>query len=99
MLAASSSGQAPPPLSRDFGLGPSLGQCCGGSVTLLFEAVLPPAWRVALFGAGHVGRALVRLLGDQSEEAIKSGMIRIYGDLHAGIGAGWPGGVALYYEG
>ena len=64
MLAASSSGQAPPPISRDFGLGPSLGQCCGGSVTLLFEAVLPPAWRVALFGAGHVGRALTRLLGD-----------------------------------
>jgi hypothetical protein len=42
---------------------------------------------------------MVRLLGDQSEEAIKSGMIRIYGDLHAGIGAGWPGGVALYYQG
>ncbi len=41
----------------------------------------------------------VRLLGDQSEEAIKTGMIRIVGDLHAGIGAGWPGGVALYYEG
>jgi len=42
---------------------------------------------------------MVRLLGDQSEEATKSGMIRIYGDLHAGVGAGWPGGVALYFEG
>jgi xanthine dehydrogenase accessory factor len=64
MLAASSSGEAASPLSRDFGLGPSLGQCCGGTVTLLFEAILPPAWRIALFGAGHVGRALARLLGD-----------------------------------
>jgi xanthine dehydrogenase accessory factor len=64
MLAASSSDQAPAPLSRDFGLGPSLGQCCGGTVTLLFETILPPGWRIALFGAGHVGRALVRLLGD-----------------------------------
>lgn len=41
----------------------------------------------------------VTLLGDQSEEAIKTDMIRIYGKLDAGIGAGWPGGVALYYEG
>jgi len=41
----------------------------------------------------------VFLFGDQSEEAKKSGKIRMIGDLHAGIGAGWPGGVALYYEG
>lgn len=40
----------------------------------------------------------VRLLGDQSEEAIKTNMIRLYGELNAGIGAGWPGGVALYLE-
>jgi len=64
MLAASAVGEPPPPFSRDFGLGPSLGQCCGGAVTLLFEAILPPRWNVALFGAGHVGRALTRLLGD-----------------------------------
>jgi xanthine dehydrogenase accessory factor len=57
-------------------LGPSLGQCCGGVVHLKFEPVsqadiallrqrlqvaLTP---VALFGGGHVGRALVRVLGD-----------------------------------
>ncbi len=42
---------------------------------------------------------LVRLLGDGSEEAIKTGKIRLYGDLHAGIGAGWPASVALYYQG
>lgn len=47
-------------------LGPSLGQCCGGAVTLRFEAGRPlvpqtgaPVW---IWGAGHVGRALVHTL-------------------------------------
>lgn len=52
------------PILRDFPLGPALGQCCGGRVSVLFEPVRPAATHVALFGAGHVGRALVRLLGD-----------------------------------
>jgi xanthine dehydrogenase accessory factor len=55
-------------------LGPSLGQCCGGAVELGFERVgaadaarvarqLSPARRpLALFGGGHVGRALVQTL-------------------------------------
>jgi xanthine dehydrogenase accessory factor len=58
----------------DVALGPAIGQCCGGHVTLLAEranermlaeidaseqAPLPP---VLLFGAGHVGRALARAL-------------------------------------
>ena len=55
-------------------LGPSLGQCCGGVVHLAFERVGPAdvaalagrlqATRMplALFGGGHVGHALVRLL-------------------------------------
>ena len=55
-------------------LGPSLGQCCGGVVHLRYEPVGPaevPALRerladrrtpVALFGGGHVGRALVEVL-------------------------------------
>jgi xanthine dehydrogenase accessory factor len=65
ILAAAARG-APPghPLVREFQLGPSLGQCCGGSARLLFEAVLQTAWHVALFGAGHVGKAIVRLLSD-----------------------------------
>lgn len=58
-----------------FALGPSLGQCCGGVVQLRFERLtaadgvsLPQrldAGRVplALFGGGHVGRALVNVLG------------------------------------
>lgn len=52
------------PVLRCFALGPSLGQCCGGEATLLFEPVLPPRFQVALFGAGHVGKALVKLLAD-----------------------------------
>jgi len=53
-------------------LGPSLGQCCGGALTLRFtlldEAALAawpavqPRFRLHLFGAGHVGRALVQVL-------------------------------------
>lgn len=50
-------------------LGPHLGQCCGGVVVLAyrpwFEAVLPPPqprFHLQLHGAGHVGRALVRIL-------------------------------------
>ena len=54
---------------RKFALGDSLGQCCGGSVTLHFT--LKPAlddafshsFHVALFGAGHVGKEVARILG------------------------------------
>ncbi|MCA3260406.1 MAG: xanthine dehydrogenase accessory protein XdhC [Telmatospirillum sp.] len=45
-----------------YALGPSLGQCCGGSVTLLFEPFAAAAWNVWIFGAGHVGKALVHQL-------------------------------------
>jgi len=57
-----------------YPLGPRLGQCCGGVVDLRFELVpaadwpalrerlTPRRWPVALFGAGHVGQALVRAL-------------------------------------
>lgn len=57
-----------------YPLGPSLGQCCGGVVHLHFEHVTAAdraAVRqslqahyapVALFGGGHVGKALVRVL-------------------------------------
>lgn len=57
-------GDATAPVQREFPLGPALGQCCGGATTILFEPIRPPRWTVALFGAGHVGRAVARLLGD-----------------------------------
>jgi len=45
-----------------FSLGSSLGQCCGGATVLLFEPMGQPQAQIAVFGAGHVGRALVPLL-------------------------------------
>ncbi|MDG4647248.1 xanthine dehydrogenase accessory protein XdhC [Roseibacterium sp. SDUM158017] len=51
---------------RRISLGPGLGQCCGGAVELRFEAAEglkrsqgAPLW---VWGAGHVGRALVGVL-------------------------------------
>lgn len=43
-------------------LGPDMRQCCGGAVTLLFEPFHPAALRLALFGAGHVAKALIHVL-------------------------------------
>ncbi|HEV8034478.1 xanthine dehydrogenase accessory protein XdhC [Yoonia sp.] len=47
-------------------LGPALGQCCGGSVSLLWEEAeamtAPPARPLWIYGAGHVGRALVNVM-------------------------------------
>ena len=67
-------GAAPSATPLRFALGPSLGQCCGGVVHLQFElltvADAPALARrlaqrghpVALFGGGHVGHALARVL-------------------------------------
>jgi xanthine dehydrogenase accessory factor len=53
-------------------LGPTLGQCCGGALTLAYspwsaEALAAwvgpaPRFHLQLYGAGHVGRAIVALL-------------------------------------
>ena len=51
---------------RRFNLGPALGQCCGGVTHILFEPVGDIAMTVAVFGAGHVARALVPLLATLS---------------------------------
>ncbi|WKB55017.1 xanthine dehydrogenase accessory protein XdhC [Eleftheria terrae] len=65
-------GGLPEPLERHFPLGPALGQCCGGAVTLRLArlarplldgwALPPPRFHLQLYGAGHVGRAIVALL-------------------------------------
>ena len=59
-------------IERHIALGPTLGQCCGGAVDLLTTLLAhddPSAWPGAtprfslqLYGAGHVGRAIVKLL-------------------------------------
>ena len=61
------------PLLQHVALGPSLGQCCGGALDLRFTplagagaagwAEAAPLFTLQLYGAGHVGRAIVRLLG------------------------------------
>jgi xanthine dehydrogenase accessory factor len=76
-----------------FSLGASLGQCCGGATVLLFEPMGQPQAQIAVFGAGHVGRALVPLLASlpckvrwidsrESEfpEHIPAGVEKIVGD-------------------
>ncbi|KIH81916.1 xanthine dehydrogenase accessory protein XdhC [Pseudomonas batumici] len=55
------SGQQSTRLER-LTLGASLGQCCGGVTVLLFEPIGQVQAEIAVFGAGHVGRALVPLL-------------------------------------
>ena len=57
---------------QHFALGPALGQCCGGAVTLRYEPLAAeplarwprpaPLFTLQLYGAGHVGRAITALL-------------------------------------
>ncbi|AGP39263.1 XdhC family protein [Sorangium cellulosum] len=49
------------PKLETFRLGPSLGMCCGGSVDVLIEPMLP-AVHVLVIGAGHVGAFAAPLL-------------------------------------
>ncbi len=44
-------------------LGPTTGQCCGGTVALLIE-VLHRGPQLYVFGAGHVGRAVCQVLAE-----------------------------------
>ncbi|HEY3591770.1 MAG TPA: xanthine dehydrogenase accessory protein XdhC [Buttiauxella sp.] len=50
------------PRTEHFNLGARLGQCCGGMTTVLFEPLIQPQPQIIVFGAGHVGQALVALL-------------------------------------
>ena len=68
---AAASGRTPWPSPAEVVLGAALGQCCGGAVTLRYVAVdaaslaawtVPAMPLVQVYGAGHVGRAVVRVL-------------------------------------
>jgi xanthine dehydrogenase accessory factor len=60
------------PRIRHVVLGPTLGQCCGGALDLVYTLLAaddPAQWpdtaarfTLQLYGAGHVGRAIARLL-------------------------------------
>lgn len=45
-----------------FSLGPNLGQCCGGSTSVLFEVFPAVGTPLMVFGAGHVAQALMPIL-------------------------------------
>jgi len=49
-------------LIEHFQLGSQLGQCCGGNVSVLFESFASNSVHIAVFGAGHVGQALIPML-------------------------------------
>lgn len=46
-----------------FPLGATLGQCCGGSVTVLMESFVQQGLNLTVFGAGHVAKSLITILG------------------------------------
>lgn len=88
------------PRSIQYPLGPALGQCCGGTVTLGFTrldarslAAWPepePLFHLQMYGAGHVGHAVARLLAtidcrvlwiDEREEQFPHALVE---------GASWP---------
>jgi xanthine dehydrogenase accessory factor len=74
LASAGSTGPASvvPPVIQHMALGPSLGQCCGGVLDLEFSFLADAQWaewpdakpqfHLQLYGAGHVGRAIVQLL-------------------------------------
>lgn len=45
-----------------FQLGSQLGQCCGGNASILFECFAANTINIVVFGAGHVGQALIPIL-------------------------------------
>lgn len=63
-ILAAGSGNVDGPALESFTLSDAIDQACGGRMSLLFEPVWPAAFRIGLFGAGHVGQALVRVLAD-----------------------------------
>jgi xanthine dehydrogenase accessory factor len=82
---------------RFFALGPSLGQCCGGSVTLAWRMLdesafadwpAPvPLFHLQLHGAGHVGRAVATIL---STIDCRVDWIDVRDDRFADSGRAWP---------
>jgi xanthine dehydrogenase accessory factor len=94
------------PREAHYPLGPALGQCCGGAVTLRFAAldaaelarwpVDPPRFHLQLYGAGHVGRAIVRALAplnvvvDWIDERESEFPASFHDELFAAPEAPWP---------
>ncbi len=60
--------------NQTFPLGPNLGQCCGGTVVLDFQLgtkeVVPSAPPLWIWGAGHVGRAVMGIIAPFDDREI-----------------------------
>lgn len=51
--------------TKHYPLGAKLAQCCGGSVTVMFECFnVTPPMSILVFGAGHVASALMTILAE-----------------------------------
>jgi len=50
--------------TETFNLGKDLKQCCGGVVSVFFEVFPASNFTLNIFGAGHIGQALTKLLAD-----------------------------------
>lgn len=51
--------------TKHYPLGAKLAQCCGGSVTVMFECFnVTPPMSILVFGAGHVAAALMTILAE-----------------------------------
>ncbi|MEL6609738.1 MAG: xanthine dehydrogenase accessory protein XdhC [Pseudomonadota bacterium] len=78
---------------QTYALGPDMGQCCGGVVSLEFsshavEAVAPPGPPLFIWGAGHVGRAIAQVmapLADRDIYIIDVAADRFAPDLPSGV--------------
>jgi len=50
--------------TKQFNLGRDLKQCCGGVVEVFFEVFPAVKFAINIFGAGHIGQALLKILED-----------------------------------
>lgn len=55
-------GEQSPPETVTWNLQKDIGMSCGGEVVLVFEHQHLANWPIVIFGAGHVGQALTRVL-------------------------------------
>ncbi len=75
-------------------------QCCGGEVTLLLEAVQAARPAVAIFGVGHVGLALARILVTLSIELhlIDSRQLQLSPERLAALHLGAKAGIHVHHS-
>lgn len=45
-----------------WSLGKDIGMTCGGTVTFFFEVISHNTWPIIIFGAGHVSKAVIKIL-------------------------------------